>query len=90
VKATTDADCGAGASQRPCLQQRAPTGTSNRLPAIAHLAGCQARRPPVHNDPIELLTVAAMAALAAAEIHYLARIPRTKTSTDLKPGRRPT
>jgi hypothetical protein len=44
----------------------------------------------VHNDPIELLTVAALAALAAAEIHYLARIPRTKTSTDLKPGRRPT
>jgi hypothetical protein len=58
-------------SVRQCVQQQSPTATWNKASIVEDLADCLARRQPARHDPIELLTVAALVALAAAEIGYL-------------------
>jgi hypothetical protein len=80
VGAHPDFRADSGTGLRRCLPQLAPADTSNRLPTMTGLAGCLARRQPMRHDPIELLTVAALAALTGVEIRYLThhRHPQTR------------
>ena len=60
-------------SLRVCLQQQSPPSARTRLPNSGHLADCLARHQPIRHDPIELVILAGLTVLAAAEIGYLTR-----------------
>lgn len=59
-------------SLRVCLQQQSPDARP-RLPNNADLANCMARHQSIRHDPIELVILAGLTVLAAAEIAYLTR-----------------
>jgi hypothetical protein len=56
-----------------CARQESAPDTSDPLPTAGHLVDCVARRNPVRNEPIELVTLAGLSTLAAVEVAYLTR-----------------
>lgn len=75
LKVVTDAGWRADTNRslRVCLQQQSPPGARTRVPNNGHLADCLARHQPIRHDPVELVILAGLTVLAAAEIGYLTR-----------------
>jgi hypothetical protein len=75
LKIATNADWRAVtvSSVRMCARQESAPDNSDPLPTAGHLVDCVARRNPVRNEPVELVTLAGLATLAAVEVGYLTR-----------------